>query len=615
MSRIAGILSKNKEISQAWLNPMLAANCAKVWQNKTLSSGIACLGACSWLLPNKAQSNGTIAVMDGAIYNRNELGCASTDAELICQLYSRFGFEETLTKINGDFAVALYDPFLSTLFLARDRFGLKPLYYILTNGVFAFASRLRSLLVLPWVSREVNHEYVAVYAASHYRYFDNRPENSPFKDINQLAAAHLLQYKNGNLRTSAFWGLEEMQDFDDPEEDLAERYRELLFDAVHLRYRTAASPAFTLSGGMDSSSVLAATVNITGNKQHAFSSVYKDKTYDETDDISSMLDTKVKEWHPIVIDTPDLFDTVRRMIEVHDEPVATATWLSHFLLCEEAAAQGFGSLFGGLGGDELNAGEYEYFFYHFADLFSSGLHNDLEEEIGLWLKYHDHPIYKKSRALVEDAFDHIIDKSKPGICFPEKNRMTKYYHALNSDYFDIKSFTPIMDHPFKSYLKNRSYQDIFRETAPCCLRAQDRHTVAYGMDNILPFFDHRLVEFMFGIPGRLKIRKGVTKHLLRMAMRGILPEETRRRIKKTGWNAPAHIWFSGKRIEPLMDMVRSQKFKQRGIYNIGEVERIIHEHEDITSSGAPKENHMMFLWQLVNLELWMEFLSSYRCFQ
>ena len=100
-----------------------------------------------------------------------------------------------------------------------------------------------------------------------------------------------------------------------------------------------------------------------------------------------------------------------------------------------------------------------------------------------------------------------------------------------------------MDRPFSSYLKNRTYQDLFRETAPCCLRAEDRQGEAYEIRQVDPFFDHRLAEFMFRVPGNMKIRDGITKRLLREAMKGILPEETRTRVKKTGWNAPAHVWF------------------------------------------------------------------------
>ena len=258
-----------------------------------------------------------------------------------------------------------------------------------------------------------------------------------------------------------------------------------------------------------------------------------------------------------------------------------------------------------MGGDELNAGEYEYFFLFFADLKYAGHKNDLQRETEKWISHHDHPIFRKSFGVMEDGLARLVDLTQPGRCLPDRQRMNRYVKTLNPDYLDLNHFEPVMDHTFSSYLKNRTYQDIFRETAPCCLRAEDRQTIAFGLDNFLPFFDHRLVEFMFRIPGTLKIREGVTKILLREAMQGILPEETRTRVKKTGWNAPAHIWFSEAGREQLLDLIHSQSFRSRGIYNLTEVERIIEEHEQIVSSGQLKDNHMMFLWQLVNLELWL----------
>jgi asparagine synthase (glutamine-hydrolysing) len=163
-----------------------------------------------------------------------------------------------------------------------------------------------------------------------------------------------------------------------------------------------------------------------------------------------------------------------------------------------------------------------------------------------------------------------------------------------------------MDHPFGSYLKNRTWQDLFRETAPCCLRAEDRQCAAFGLEHFDPFLDERLLKLMFRVPGTLKIRDGVTKILLRRAMPGILPEETRTRVKKTGWNAPAHVWFTGRNAVALRDLVASRAFRERGIYNPLEVDRLVREHEEIVASGEARENHMMFLWQLINLESWLQ---------
>lgn len=558
-------------------------------------------------------SSAVVVVMDGCIYNLAEFkdGAEEGDASIIANLYLRYGLAETLRKMNGDFALALYDFRNETLYLARDRFGLKPLYYSLLNGSLAFASRPRPLLTLPGVSSEPNPKFVALFAAGHYRYFDNDPDSSPYAAIAQLPAATMLCWQEGRISRSSYWGLTEGPDVTGSAEDLAEQYRELLFDAVKVRFARAVRPAFTLSGGMDSSSVLASAVTMTGQKQTAFSSVYSDKTYDETDEIRSMLAATVDHWHGVAVDSPDVFRLVDEMVRVHDEPVATATWLSHYVLCQDVRSRGFGSLFGGLGGDELNAGEYEYYLFHFADLHAAGAEAELAEEVRLWASYHDHPIYRKNFQVVQERFASQVDFTQPGRCLPDPIRLQRYLTVLNPDYYDLSTFTPIMEHPFRSYLKNRTYQDMTRETAPCCLRAEDRQTMAYGLGNFLPFFDYRLAELMFRVPGNLKIRNGVTKHLLRLAMKGTLPEETRTRVKKTGWNAPAHQWFAVTQRETLLDLLHSRSFRERGIYHPHVVDALFTQHSDIVTSGRQQENHMMFFWQLVNLELWLRSLAEH----
>jgi asparagine synthase (glutamine-hydrolysing) len=613
MTRLVGFLDRREGDQGAiLLDRMLEASQPLAsWKKRTETAGDMGIGLCGRSTEEVANASGILAVVDGHIYNREELGSFATDAEAVTALYQRFGFSRALAKLNGDFAIALYDEQRRVLWLGRDRFGIRPLYYTMAHGAFAFASRPRALLALPGVSREVNPQFVALFAASHYRCFDNDPDRSPYLDIRQLPAAHVLRLSGGvQATTSRYWSLNDEPDLQESEAALAERYRDLMLDAVAKRLRRARRPAFTLSGGMDSSSVLGCAVRLRGEKQHAFSTVYDDATYDESTEIRSMLASAVERWHTVAIGTPDVFGLVRCMIEAHDEPVATATWLSHFLLCEKAASQGIGSLFGGLGGDELNAGEYEHFLFHFADLRLAGDEERLRQEVECWVRYHDHPVYRKSFSVVEEGFGRLVDMQRPGRCLPDRRRLGRYAAALDREYFNLQEFEPVMDHPFRSYLKNRTYQDLMRETIPCCLRAEDRQAAAVGMDHFLPFLDHRLVELMYRIPGTLKFRAGVAKHLLRQAMHGILPEETRTRIKKTGWNAPAHVWFSGVGGEQLLDLVHSQRFKERGIYHVPEVLRLVQEHQQIVSSGKPAENHMMFLWQLVNLELWLQTLET-----
>lgn len=557
--------------------------------------------------PDAFEDERVACVMDGTVY---DAPAGVSDVEHVISLFEQHGFAGALQRLNGDFTIALHDRLAGTLWLGRDRFGIRPLYYLRDAHRFAFASRPRPLLRLPGVSKRTERRYAGLFAASHYRTFDNDPDASPYVDVAQLPAAHLLRVEPNRLHKERWWALEDEGDLEGPAEELAERYRELLLDAVRVRVARAERPAFTLSGGMDSSSVLASAVQLTGERRHAYSTLYTDSAYDESAEIRSMLEAAVEEWHQVRVDAPDVVEVVGQMIEAHDEPVATATWLSHHVLCGEASAAGFETLFGGLGGDELNAGEYEYFLFRFADMRAAGEEGRLPAEVEAWVHHHDHPIFRKDWQVMEAGFARLVDFGRPGRILPDRGRIERYRSALEPALFDFAAWEPVMDRIFSSYLKNRTYQDVFRETAPCCLRAEDRQTAAHGMRNCDPFFDHRLVELMFRVPGELKISEGVTKRLLRTAMEGILPDETRGRIKKTGWNAPADAWFAGEGRVLLHDLVGGPDFRAAHVYDVGEVRRLIDEHDQIVRSGEPRENHMMFLWQLVNLELWLRWLDS-----
>lgn len=573
--------------------------------------------------PNQAsgadicETSASTIVLDGRILNASELRAAVPsarpgDAALIAALVDRHGMSLALTHLSGDFALAVLDRTSGRLWLARDRFGVRPLYWTPVTGGVAFASQPRSLLMLPGVSTEPDPSFVARFAASHYRTFDNDPEASPYRAIRQLPAGCALEIgPHGPGSLVRYWQLEDRGDFERPAAELAEAYRAHLLRAVRQRLDAATRPVFTLSGGLDSSSVLCGAVELTGEPQQAVSCVYIDTVYDEREEIRDVVATKVAQWHAVEIGNDiDIAAIVARQVRLHDEPVATATWLSHLLLAERMAGQGFSTLFGGLGGDELNAGEYEYFPMHFADLRAAGEEAALAHEMVCWAQHHDHPVHRKDAAAGAALMARLTDPAVPGRCRPDRARMMRYAHVLRPGFFDLAAYEPVMDSPFPSYLKNRAFQDMFRETLPCCLRAQDRHGAALGIETINPFLDHELVEFMFRVGGKVKIRDGVTKQLLRLATVDILPEATRTRVKKTGWNAPAHVWFSKRTLADLHDRVRSAAFRDRGIYDPGAVMALIADHVRIVESSAPGENHMMFLWQLLNLECWLDAIGE-----
>jgi asparagine synthase (glutamine-hydrolysing) len=569
--------------------------------NSDLGGGIASYG--NWLV-----------ALDGAILNARELtqGEDLDHAGILARLLAENDAVVVLRKLQGDFAAAAYDRGNDRLLLLRDRLGVKPIYWAKADGGIACSSQPRALLGHVGVSREPNWSFVARFAGSHYRTFDNVPTESPFADIFQVPAGTCIQIDHrGAGEERRYWSLEETPDLPGSEAEVAEQYRALLLDAVRKRVSISRQPAFTLSGGLDSSSVLCCADTVTGRKQDAVSSVYKDPTFDERREIADVASDRPGRWSAVEIpDDLALLDEVRKLVRLHDEPVATATWLSHELVAERVAEHGYTTLFGGLGGDELNAGEYEYFPFFFADLKVAGRIAELDSEIAAWGRLHDHPIYRKDRQRAHDLMARLVDSSSPGRCLPDQLRLQRYIKTIDPQFSDLAAFSPTMEAPFTSYLKNRTFQDMFRETLPCCLRAEDRQCTAAGLQHFDPFLDHHVIEFMYRVPGTWKIRNGVTKQLLRLAMEDILPERTRMRVAKVGWNAPAHVWFGGRNLADLRDMVASRGFRERGIYKVTEVERLIDEHVETVTTGAVRENHMMFLWQLINLELWLSAIPS-----
>ena len=205
---------------------------------------------------------GLQVAIDGRILNARELrtdigDVPDGDLALLAALYRRHGFEGMLERLIGDFAVAVYEPNDGVVSLGRDRFGVKPLYYSeLSGGGFAFSSQPRALLALG-LRTDINRGFAARFVGLHYRTFDNAPEESPYANIRQLPAAHWGRLAPGGAwRCRPYWMLTPQPDWTDGEESLAERYRELLMKSVSRRVNAVERPAFTLSGGRDSSSVL-----------------------------------------------------------------------------------------------------------------------------------------------------------------------------------------------------------------------------------------------------------------------------------------------------------------------------------------------------------------------
>jgi len=607
MARIAGIYSNQARPPHGLLAALLnnlsgkaKNNCHRSWREGAhLSMGA--IGS----TPLCLRQQSVIAVMDGWFEFRDKPATASL--EQLVELYRRVGFEELLRQISGDFSIALFDSQDNALWLARDRLGVKPLYYTDQSHFFSFASKPAALLNVPGVSKLLNPRFVGLFAGAHYRAIDNDSCASPYAAVKQLPAAHYLKISRGQVSEPiAYWRVKQAPVDGGDIGVLEEQYKELLKRAVARRLRASTRPAFALSGGLNSSSVLATAVQMNGKRQAAFSTIHGDDMRHAPDEIQGMLSSSVSSWYPVSVNQPDVLQLLDEMIAVHEEPVVTPDCLSHYLMCQQVRSKGFRGVFSGLGGGELNAGEHEHFLYHFADLKRAGNGAFFEQEIDAWVKTYHASTEQKNRQMVTDGLQRLVDLSVSGRVLADQRRLSRYQQALNPDFFELHKFSPTMDEFSGSYLNNRIFQNLFRETVPHRLRTEDRHCEHFGLENFDPFLDDELVSFMLNVPGEFKIKNASNNRLLRSAMKGMLPEETRLRREKTGRNASSHWWCSTEVVDHLQDMVHSLSFRQRGIYQINEIERLLQEHQRLMRNNEQQETHHLFFWQLMNLERWLQ---------
>jgi asparagine synthase (glutamine-hydrolysing) len=536
-------------------------------------------------------------VYNGEVYNYMELReelkskgyifISTTDSEVILKSYLEWG-ENCFSKFNGMWAVAIFDQRTGDLILSRDRFGKKPLYYYQNSEFIIFASEIKAILLNHHVVKAVNYRKIINYAGRHYRYVDSDNE-SFFEGILQVPkSSYVLINSDGRWRVSSYWNLEATASpgRTGSESDLVEQFREILGDAVKIRLRSDVPVGCMLSGGMDSSSIscLAAA-----QKQNliTFSGVTGTGYYDESEYIQEVTDHLRVSSRSIFPGPAELFPTLLEMLRFHDEPVCTVTWYCNYTITREIARYGVPVVLTGHGGDELLAGYWDHYHYYFSDLRRQGIGD--EAEFHGWLRNHGRPETEYER---EKEYIRRLQRDK----HLEIAKYSQYLSSLSPEMMR-QAREPELDSPFPSGLSRRLYLELFYETIPPSLRAEDRNMMAFSLENRLPFLDYRLVEFCFRLDNSFKIRNGLGKWILREAMQGILPEKVRCRKDKTGFNAPADEWFRQEHRQEIWDLIEKRSFINQEIYNQEEVRKRFKEHLE-------GQNHYMFFWQYINLHLW-----------
>jgi asparagine synthase (glutamine-hydrolysing) len=507
-------------------------------------------------------ASGCEVILNGEIYNYLELRAelasggavfqTSSDTEVLLAAYDRWGVD-CLSRLNGMFAFALYDPSRRTLLLARDRFGEKPLYYQRAqDGSFLFASEIKALLAHPGVTPRPERQ-------SLYRFLRHKlTELDPatfFEAITALPPAHFLELgvDGGPEVVRRYWSLDASTQDPRPHDELVAAYRDLLQDSIGIRLRADVAVGSSLSGGIDSSAVVGyLSLGRHLERQHTFSARFPGWPLDEgryIADVTAHSGARSHEVEP----APDPAD-LERVVWHQDQPFGSLSIYAQWSVMRLAQQEAITVLLDGQGADETLAGYQFYFAALFRYLFRTGRWLQLARETRDFAAAHG-PGRLRSLAfyaLPATAAHRLRSVRKaPGIAGSFARAQATSMNAQ------------IAPAGFRTDLDQALATTLTETMLPGLLRYADRNSMAFGREVRLPYLDHRLVELAFSLPWQMKLSRGRTKRVLREAMREYLPDSVRGRKDKIGYAPPQAAWLRGPLCEWAEDLLASQRFAER----------------------------------------------------
>jgi asparagine synthase (glutamine-hydrolysing) len=549
-----------------------------------------------------SNQDGTVwLTYNGEIYNYQELDAilkakgyvyrSQSDSETIIHAYEEWG-EACIEQFNGMFALAIWDERKKQLFCARDRFGEKPFYYYLDNGKFSFASEIKSLFEDSQIPRTANYQVIARYLQHNETDID---EATFFAGIHSLPASHTLTLRDGKIKIQRYWQLPTQIHQAKTEDEWVREFFELLKDSVRLRLRSDVAVGTCLSGGLDSSSIICLMAQLIDEPISAFSVAYDDKGFSERSFMQAMTDALPIRAHTVIPTGEDLFDTLSQIIWHNDEPSSSTGQYSQWHVMKLAAEKGVTVILNGQGGDELLAGYHRYMPTYVHELMRGGHWRQAAIELNKDAKLHEHSLvqnvkkvfYPSMPEVLKGAYTKILSTQSLPESFLSSDFLTSYATNGNAR----------RDRP--SSLREHLAQDLTEKSVPYLVHHEDRCSMAFSREIRLPFLDHRLVELAFHMPAAIKIRGGVTKYVLRQAMKNQgMPETILQRHDKKGYPTPMGKWFRTTARQAVGEVLNSASFKERGIVNTSNA------LDAFTLHTEGKADFTLPLWQWVNLELW-----------
>ncbi|MDZ7271247.1 MAG: asparagine synthase (glutamine-hydrolyzing) [candidate division KSB1 bacterium] len=562
-----------------------------------------------------SNEDGTVwVVYNGEIYNHLSLRRAleakghrfrtKADTEVIAHAYEEYG-ERCPEYFNGMFAFALYDARSRRLLLARDRLGIKPLYYAFDGQRLVFGSELKSLLQVEDMPRELD-----VRALDTFLTFEYIPAPlSIFRGVAKLPQAHTLLLQDGQARVREYWHLAfgTGEPVIKSEEQWGEELVSLLGDAVQMRLMSDVPLGAFLSGGLDSSSVVAMMSRSMDRPVKTFSIGFSEASYNELDYARTVAHAFGTEHHEEII-TPDAVSLTETLIAHLDEPLGDFSIFPTYMV-SKMTRQYVTVALSGDGGDELLAGYDTYLadrlarsYLHLPRVLRQGVIEPLARRL---------PPTEKKKGLINRTTRFV-----QGMALPEHLQHVRWMIFLSQAQRQALYTPPLQEalagtNPYEfieAYfeqargadpLSQQQYVDIKTYLADDILVKVDRMSMAVSLEARVPFLDYRLVELVGRMPSWLRLRNGQTKYILKRAMRGILPEKILTRGKE-GFSIPIKNWLRAELRPMMLDLLSPERLRAQGYFEDRYVESLIKEHL------AGKANHSHQLWALMVFQKWYD---------
>jgi asparagine synthase (glutamine-hydrolysing) len=518
-----------------------------------------------------------------------------SDTEVIIHGYEEWG-EDVVQKLNGMFAFALWDAKKERMFLARDRLGIKPLYYRLKDDRLIFASEIKALVADESLKKKVNPKALVDYLT-----FQNVfGSKTFFKGIEKILPGHYAVKDEEGFRTVEYWDLDFEKGPEEDEGHYVEKYREMLKKSVKMELVSDVPVGFHLSGGIDSCSVAVSAVGEV-DKFRTFSGSFPEEGFDESPFACQVARSLDAERHKVSLSSDQVTGMLAKMVYHLDEPRVGPGSIPQYYVAQ-LASQHVKVVLTGHGGDELFAGYPSYLYPHLREVLGmKGLGHQLVSVLGDLRSRSAIEGWKRTVGLpVYTTFNRDLKRyAREAVFSPRELRRLLAPRVLRSTrgYSTRRELEQVRErHDGLTPLEKVQYLDI-KTYLPSLLDNEDRLSMAFSLESRVPILDHEIAEFSSKIPSKYKIDGLTLKNVPRKAAKGLIPDDVINH-KKMGFPVPLASWLRDGLGDYARDVLLGVDAKKRGIFDMQYVELLLDEH----SLGIA--DHSEKIWCLLNFELW-----------